>query len=224
MKIGVISEGHADRAVISNILIGITGIDINDIEPLRPIYNLDETDKAILNPQNFSSWSVVKEECESKELLKGFLAFEGQDFVVIHMDSAEASEYGVNRPNVPRSDEYCENLRKGIISQINAWFNDETLHNKILYAIAIEEIDAWLLTIYDKNESCSSATPKEKLSRVLRKTGLNSTSNYDNYLSLSKDFSKPKKVRKGNFPLYNCSLNAFCQEIITKVLPNLNSI
>lgn len=224
MKIGVISEGHADRAVISNILVGITGIDINDIEPLRPIYNLDETDKAILNPQNFSSWSVVKEECESKELLEGFLAFEGQDFVVIHMDSAESSEYGVNRPNMPRSDEYCENLRNEIISQINSWFDDETLHDKILYAIAIEEIDAWLLTIYDKNKSCSSATPKEKLSRVLRKNGINSTSNYDNYLSLSEDFSKPKKVRKGNFLSYNCSLNAFCQEVASKVLPNLNNV
>lgn len=224
MKIGVISEGHADRAVISNILIGITGIDINDIEPLRPIYNLDETDKAILNPQNFSSWSVVKEECESKKLLEGFLAFEGQDFVVIHMDSAESNEYDVIRPNMPKSDEYCENLRNEIINKINSWFDDETLHDKILYAIAIEEIDAWLLTIYEQNKSCLSATPKERLGRILRKYRIKSKSNYENYLSLSEDFSKQKKVSKGNFLSYNCSLNAFCQEVSSKVLPKLNNL
>lgn len=221
MKIGVISEGHADRAIITNILIGITGIDINDIEPLRPIYNLDETDKAILNPQNFSSWSVVKEECESKQLIEGFLALEGQDFVVIHIDSAESSEYGVERPKEPKSDLFCKNFRNNIINQINNWFNDATLHEKILYAVAIEEIDAWLLTIYEKKNSCYSANPKERLSRVLSKTGLNSTSNYKNYLKLSDDFSKTRKVKKGNFLSYNCSLNAFYQEVVIKVLPNI---
>jgi len=221
MKIGVISEGHADRAVITNIIMGATGIDISDIEAIRPIYNLDETDKAKVNPQNFSTWSVVKEECESRELIEGFLAFEGQDFVVLHIDSAEADEYGILRPD-RKSETYCKELRSLIIQQINTWL-DGGLSDNILYAVAIEETDAWILTIYDKVDSTKSAKPKEKLGRILGKIGINSTSNYANFLKLSKPLSKQKEIKKGKFLNYNSSLNAFYEEIQAKVLPKLNN-
>lgn len=219
MKIGVISEGHADRAVITNILTGLTGLDQSDIEAIRPIYNLDETDKALVNPLTFSSWTVVKEECEKRELLDGFLAFEGQEFVVIHIDTAEAEQYGVKRPN-KKDANYCENLRQLVIQEINTWLKDD-LSSEILYAVAIEEIDAWLLTIYEQGDTTISTKPKEKLSRILNKKDINATSNYDNYLILSKPLSKKKEIERGKFLTYNCSLNAFFEEIKSKVLPKL---
>jgi len=219
MKIGVISEGHADRAVITNIITGITGIDKSDIEAIRPIYNLDETDKAIVNPKSFSTWSVVKEECVSRELIDGFLAFEGQDFVVIHLDSAEADQYGISRPE-KNSESFCLELRGLIIEQINTWLNED-LSDSILYAIAIEEIEAWILPIFDKNDSVKSAQPKEKLDRICGKLGLDSTSNYANFLALSKPLSKTKEIRKGRFLSYNCSLNAFYEEVQEKVTPKI---
>lgn len=89
MRIGVISEGHADRAVILNILVGVLKIDSSDVISLRPIYEKDETDKALNNPLTKSSYSVIKEECESKNLIDGFLSIEGQDFIVIHIDTAK---------------------------------------------------------------------------------------------------------------------------------------
>jgi len=219
MKIGVISEGHADRAVITNIITGITGIDKSDIEAIRPIYNLDETDKAIVNPKSFSTWSVVKEECVSRELIDGFLAFEGQDFVVIHIDSAEADQYGINRPD-KKSESFCIELRDLIIQQINTWLNED-ISDSILYAVAIEEIEAWILPIYDKNDSAKSAQPKEKLDRICGKAGLNSTSNYKNFLDLSKPLSKTREVQRGKYLSYNCSLNAFYKEVCEKVLPKI---
>jgi hypothetical protein len=219
MRIGVISEGHADRAVITNIITGITGINQNDIEALRPIYNLDETDKAILKPENFSSWSVVKEECKNRELIEGFLAFQGQDFVVIHMDSAEAEEYGVRRPD-RNSKLYSKELRNLIIEQINTWL-DVDLSDSILYAIAIEETEAWILTMYEKRDTAKSAKPKEKLGLILGRLGKNSVSNYDNFDNLSKPFLKKKNVTKGNFLSYNYSLSAFYEEVQDKVLPLL---
>jgi hypothetical protein len=219
MKIGVISEGHADRAVITNIISGLTEMDRNNIEAIRPIYNYDETDKALIDRNTFSTWSVVKEECEKRELIDGFLAFEGQDFVVIHIDTAEAELYGIKRPN-KASKTYCEELRELVVKQINAWLKNE-ISDQILYAIAIEEIDAWILTIYDQNDSTTSAKPKEKLSRVLGKKGINSTSNYDNYLFISKPLSKNKEIRQGNFLKYNCSLKAFFDEVKAKVIPKL---
>lgn len=218
MRIGVISEGHADRAVIENILVGLTGLDKSSIIAIRPIYSLDETDKANKDPKTFSSWSVVKEECEKRELIDGFLAMEDQDFVVIHIDTAEADLYGVKRP--AKSSTYCENLRLLVIDEINSWLK-ENISDQILYAIAIEEVDAWILTIYEKKDSTSSTSPKEKLSRILGKKGVNSTSDYDNYLKLSKPFSKEKEIKKEKFLDYNCSLNAFFEEIKTKVIPKL---
>lgn len=221
MKIGVISEGHADRAVIENIIVGLTGLDRNDIEAIRPIYNTDETDKALISTKTFSTWSVVKEECEKRELIDGFLAFEGQDFIVIHIDTAEAELYGILRPE-KKSKTYCEDLRGLVIQQINKWLKQD-LSAEILYAVAIEETDAWILTIYDQNDSTSSAKPKEKLSRVLGKKGIDSSSNYDNFLSISKPLSKEKQIKQGDFLSYNCSLNAFFEEVKSKVIPKLES-
>lgn len=218
MKIGVISEGHADRAVIENILKGLTKLDSSDIIALRPIYNLDETDKAHRSALTFSTWSVIKEECEERELIDGFLSIEDQDFVVIHIDTAEADQYGIIRP--VKSSTYCEDLRSLVVDEINSWLKDD-ISDQILYAIAIEEIDAWVLTIYDKRDSTSSTSPKEKLSWILGKNSVNSTSSYDNYLKLSKPLSKNKEIKKEKFLDYNCSLNAFFEEIKTKVIPKL---
>jgi len=215
MRIGVISEGHSDRAVIANIIFGIAGIDSSDIEALRPLYLLDETDKALRPPETFSSWSVVKEECENRELIDGFLAIDGQDFVIIHLDSAESAQYGVNRTANKLE------LRDLIIRQINSWLKNQH-SDSILYAIAIEETDAWILTIYEAKDSTTTIRAKERLSRVLGKNQVNSSPTFDNYLILSKPFRKSKNVKQGGYLSYNHSLEAFCKEIETKVLPKLS--
>jgi len=219
MKIGVICEGHADRAVITNIITGITGLDRSNILALRPTNKSDETDKAFKNPKSISSWSVIKEECEKKELINEFLAIEGQDFVVIHIDTAEAGSYGVNSPN-KKSDNYCENIRSLVVGKINDWLVTD-LSKSILYAVAVEEIDAWVLTIYEQGDSSKPANPKKQLSRVLAKKDLDSTSNYNNYLILSNPLSKQREITKNNYLSYNCSLKAFHDEVKTKVLPLL---
>ncbi|MCD6066185.1 MAG: hypothetical protein K0S33_1011 [Bacteroidetes bacterium] len=221
MRIGVISEGHADRAVIENVIIGATGIDRSDIQALRPIYNMDETDKALNNPLTKSTWSVVKSECEQRTLIDGFLAVEDQDFVVIHIDTAEAEEYGISRPGKSGKN-YCSELRKRVVEKINVWF-DADITNQILYAIAIEEIDAWVLTIFDKSDSTKSAKPKEKLSYILKKSGTKSTSDYSTYNSLSKPLSKPKEITKNKYLSFNCSLMEFYEEVCTKVIPKLEA-
>jgi len=219
MEIGVISEGHADRAVITNLLSGILGIDTSSVKALRPIYTLDETDKSLLDEATFSTWSLVQKECEQRELIDGFLAFEGQDFIVIHIDTAEAGQYGIARPH-KKSENYCEELRSLVIDRINTWLKDD-LSASILYAVAIEEIDAWVLTIYDKSDSTTTITPKEKLSRTLGRKGINSSSTYDNFLDITKPFKKRKDITRGRFLSYNYSLRLFVEELETKVLPKL---
>ncbi|MDQ6757063.1 MAG: hypothetical protein M3004_09010 [Bacteroidota bacterium] len=217
MRIGVISEGHADRAVISNILAGTIKIDFSDIMPLRPIYEKDETDKALFNPRTKSSYSVIKEECESKELIDGFLAVEGQDFIVIHIDTAEADRYGVIRPN-KNEIKYCEKLRQKVIDQINFWLGDDYT-SKILYAVAIEEIDAWVLTIYEDRDSTLVVDAKKKLNRILAKKGIKYNHNpFDYYVAISKPLSKKKDLDARNYMKNNCSLLLFIEEIKSKIV------
>lgn len=219
MRIGVLSEGHADRAVIVNLITGLTGLDVDDIEAIRPIDTYDETDKARKDPKTFSSWTVVREECQTRELIDGFLSLQGNDFVAIHLDSAEADEYGVTRPI--KGPNYCIELRDLVITEMIKWFGED-ISESILYAIAVEEIDAWLLTIHEPRDSTTSATPKEKFSRLMSKKGIDSTSDYANYLKLSKPFTKTREITRGKFLSYNCSLEAFYNEVREKVLPRLD--
>ena len=218
MRIGIISEGHTDRAVIVNLIIGLVGLDSSDIEPLRPIYLKDETDKAANNPLTFSNWSIVKEECETRELIDGFLQIDGQEFVIIHIDTAEAELYGITRPD-KKSNSYCRDLYVLVREKIVSWLGEEK--NEIICAIAIEEIDAWVLTIFDGRMTCKLPNPKKTLIQVLNKKSINSSPTYDNFLALSDPFSSKKKLVKGGYRNLNCSLNFFCNEIENKVIPAL---
>lgn len=222
MRIGIISEGHADRAVILNIIKGITGLDDSDIKAILPIRSLDETDKAkIKAKEEFGGWSSVKNECEKGTLIDEFLSIEGQDFVVIHLDTAECHEYGVQRPN-KKENEYAKKVIDLVIKQINSWLG--AIDKKsFLYAIAVEETDAWILPIFESKDSATSYKAKEKLASVLSKKNLNSTSSYNNFLILSKPFLNSKAVNKGKFLDYNYSLKAFVDEVKTKISPRLHN-
>lgn len=218
MQIGVISEGHADRAVIKNIIVGLTGIDSNDIIAIRPSYLKDETDKAAEKDNTTSSYSIIKKECEEKELLEGFLATEGQDFVAIHIDTAEADRYGVDRPQRKSNANYCEELREAVITEINKWLAVD-LSDSILYAVAIEEIDAWILALYEDGSSAKYIDPKKRLNIVLNKKGVKFIQDpFDYYSSLSRDFKKPKVIGDKKVLATNCSLRLFCEEVVAKVV------
>jgi hypothetical protein len=141
MRIGVISEGHTDRAVIANLLIGLKNLDSNDIKSIRPDYSKDETDKVYSHAKTaFSTWSIVKEECEKRTSIEQFLSIEDQ-FVVIHIDTAEAEDYGIIRPDKNDPD-YCSKLRTLVMEKIEEWIKPPKI-DALLHAIAIEEIDAW---------------------------------------------------------------------------------
>jgi hypothetical protein len=218
MRIGIISEGHADRAVITNILIGHQEIEKDHIIPLRPSLTTDETDKAHIAAEAFSSWTVVKKECEERELIDAFFAFEGQDYIIIHLDTAEADQYGVDRP--AKTETYCEELYLLVREEIAKWLEGNYLDN-ILHAIAIEETEAWLLPIFQSRDSTGLANPKKQFDRILGKQKIDTTSNYDNFLKISKPLSKGKEIKKGKYLEYNCSLKAFLEEINEKIISKI---
>lgn len=221
MRIGVISEGHSDRAVIMNVIVGITGLDYSDIIPLRPIYAKDETDKALNDPKTKSSYSVIQEECEERNLIDDFLAIEEQDFIVLHIDTAEADRYGVERPDKKEAT-YCEDLRNLVIQKMNSWLSID-LSNQTLYAVAIEETDAWVLTLYEEGDSTKYVDAKKRMGSLLSKKGIKFIHDpFDYYSKISKSFSKKKHISNEAITSQNCSLFLFCKEIEAKVLPKMH--
>lgn len=210
MRIGIIAEGKGDLAVVENIIKGITGYDDTNFHHLRPSDEFDETDLGRDDPTR-STWSMVKKECLERKSMAYFLSLEDSKYVVIHLDTDKAQDYKVDIPK--RDKEFCTNLRLNVVTKIKEWLNQEFL-GKILFAVAVDEIDAWLLTIYGKQKD-TSILPNAKgtLSYLLNKKNINTTSNYNNFKKISKPFSKKKEVQAGDFLTKNCSLRFFYEEI-----------
>ena len=210
MRIGIISEGKGDLGVIDNILKGITNLDTSNFVHIRPSDDFDETDLG-LEDRSRSTWSLVRKECIEGDAITDFLNLENSKYVVIHIDTDKAQEFEVIIPT--RDKNFCETLRERVVEKIKEWL-DGRFTGKIFYAIAIEEIEAWLITIFKKTtDSSVSPNPKKGLEFILNKSSMNTSSTYQNYKFLSKPFSKTKEIQVGKFLEMNCSLRLFYEEV-----------
>lgn len=218
MQIGIISEGHSDRAVIANLFTAATGIDRSSLKSLRPILKTDATDRAAAKDQlEFSNWTLVRKECLERELIDEFLSLEGNDYIIIHLDTAEAEEYEVRRPIKDKN--YALNLRTIVVEKIQEWLKVKGWPkgidpNSVLYAVAVEETESWLLCIYwNSKDTSSSVKPKEKLNHILSQKKIDSSIDYQNYIELSKLFAKHRDIIKGRYLDRNASLALFYAEL-----------
>ncbi|WP_316824718.1 hypothetical protein [Pedobacter miscanthi] len=216
MKIGIIAEGHSDRAVISNLLQGILGIEGNDILAILPINGLDETDLANLPKEYFGGWTSVRRECHEREFINPFFERTGENFIVVQIDTAESAQFGVKQPT--KDDDYCDIIRTTIISKIRDWMGED-IGDKLLHAIAVEETDAWILTLLETRDSSKSADPKKKLERLKGFKIGKMKPDFKLYSEYSQEFKSATKKQLLTFRSRNRSLDAFCTEIETKALP-----
>lgn len=226
MKIGLIAEGRSDLAVLKNILKGCLNIDSSDILALVPEFNLDETDLAIMDKDQYSNWSIVKKSCLDKTKINDFLhSFDESRIIVIQIDSAERTlaGYDVTEPHKNKMDiiENSKTVRNNIVKRIQQWLDNENL-DKMFYAVCIEEIEAWVLTLYsDEKETAKFNDPKKELDRILNSSLKPNQKNilkekaYPKYLKLSSDFKKKKELNK--CVEKNISLKEFIDSL-TKVL------
>lgn len=225
MRIGIIAEGPADLAVVTNILRGTLGVSQHEVQPLRPDLYLDETDLARV-ADRFGNWAIVRQECQAGTKIADFMASpvdDGPRMVVIQIDTAEAHLYGVERPTKERADSgaYADELRARVAATICDWL-DERWHRACCHAIAIEEIDAWVLTVWEPGrDSAISANPKQRLTRVWsdkvsdkdrrRLTAFKARSEYDLFDELSKALREGGELRRAGQD--NRSLAAFVASI-----------
>lgn len=226
MRIGIIAEGPADLAVVTNVLIGALGVSRHEVQPLRPDLYLDETDLHTQAEGRFSNWELVRHECRAGSKIADFMASpidDGPRYVVVQIDTAEAHLYDVTRPDKPARDlaEFADLLRTRVVDQILTWL-DPAWHPVTAFAVAIEEIDAWVLTVWEPGrDSVSGGDPKQRLQREWsarvsekdrrRLTALKTRSEYGLFDELSKDLRKPKQLQR--FARDNLSLLRFIESL-----------
>lgn len=185
MKVGIIAEGPSDVAVLRNILKGKLNLDRKDVLPIRPELAEDETDLAApgrggayqeQSEQERSNWLFVLRECEARESIESFLdsPLEEERLVVVQIDTAEAhlTGYDVARPADRKARTYCDELRQRVVDKINALLGPE-LAERVRHAVAVEETDAWVLTIHDRErqDTSSRGDPKKRLDFLLQEKG-----------------------------------------------------
>lgn len=202
MAYGIVAEGKSDIAVLINILKGSLNIDRSEIIPLVPQLEYDETDLGQMPPEAFSNWTLVKKQCIEKGAILPFLdnPFDEHPVLIIQIDTAECEDigYDVVRPQKSGNPNYSDTLRNLVVQKIKDWHQMED-DSQILYAICIEETDAWILTAYSNSNTSKYPNPKAKLDKELnrvltgkdRKT-LSDKNSLRKHDVLSKSFRKQK--------------------------------
>lgn len=221
-SIFLFAEGRADLAVLENVLYGALPGEELEFRYMLPELDFDETDKAHLDPNSFSSWTVIKKEClEKNKLTAAAMLASDQDLIVLHIDAAERHrpDFGFDHLAEPRDAEDCAAIACGVTLQMSEWLAPCAIE-KLIFAVAVNETDAWLLAHYDdqrKKDSGAVRSPKERLRDFLCTSDKKWEKIYSfqnqkhQYHELSKPLKKPKDLRRA--AQRNVSLKMFLQSI-----------
>jgi hypothetical protein len=150
---GLICEGITDQIVIRNLLIANfqnPDLFVTELQPLQ-----DATNE---NRSTDGNWHKVFQYCESQHFRD---AFQGCDYVVIHLDSdvflsGELPEkYRLQIQTTDSVETIIEKITDILKIAIGKSFYED-YQNKIVFAIAVHEVECWLLPIYYPNDNSKS--------------------------------------------------------------------
>lgn len=225
MEVGIVAEGISDFAVIRNILQSLK-IDDACIHSLLPsVSGYDNTDlSSKIKQTGFSNWLLVKDFCQN-ETVSLFFELHEESLLIVQIDTAECSDLGYDVPRPDTNDpDFISKLLELITEKVNSWLPDN-FHNKTVLAIAIEETEAWILTMepFNKSDTDKIPCPKETMDhlvpRKIRQSDINrffrSNNTFDKYDFLSKPMRRSKKLDAG--AEQNYSLKAFIQQLKEKI-------
>jgi hypothetical protein len=205
----MVTEGESDQAVIDAILSGF--FDDFDLvttinHPLR-----DVTDKG----RATGGWGNLREYCKSQAFQK---IFQTSRYVVIQIDTDVSEEFGVTQRH-EGAEISLEMLIERTISKIIEWIGPEfytLVQDRILFAIAVHQIECWLLPIYFTDKKRSKTTNCiDTLNQVLpQREGFSiHAKEYCYYEKMSKHFLKRKQLLQ--YVPRNPSLHTFVQQLET---------
>lgn len=207
---GIISEGVTDQVVLDHILWAFTGDKDLDIRPLQP------------KPNETGNWDKVFSYCQSDDF-KGAFGF--CDFVIIQIDTdfmhiGEVPERYKMNLNELSVEEIVTCFREKLIALIGIDFY-KMYENQIIFAIAVNEIECWLLPIYfptQKKKAAKIVNCIETLNQVLpQKEGFYlKDKKIDYYEIMSKHF----KHHLSTCVKQNTSLRLFIEDMSHKLSNN----
>lgn len=214
---GLIAEGVTDHVVLENILIGYFNdfdLVVRQLQPLR-----DATDEL----KGFGNWYNVFEYCKSSVFKDAFIQ---NDYFVIQIDTDCAHEKHYDVP--PVHGESTEQFIERVIAKFEGLFRDsfgdefyESHKERILFAIAVDEIECWLLPLYyNDNNRSSTKNCLFKLNREVAKKNkkliiIPDNKDFDVYDKLSKPYMKQKMLNT-SYP-QNPSFNYFMEHYLQSI-------
>ena len=215
---GIVAEGVTDQTVIESILFGFCENKNLQVDPLQPIE--ENREKA--------GWTQVLEYIKTQDF-KG--AFDFRDYVVIQLDSdvfeTDQVGEGLYRLHISQSnvEEKVDLIRKLLISTIGEEFYVQKAA-QILFAIAVGEVECWLLRIYFPTKKAKAGKTSgciKTLNDGLKEAGADfyiDLKNRDYYRIMSKSFQK--RVQLLSYSKLNSSLSIFLKELEEKVVEAKN--
>lgn len=195
MRAGIVAEGRGDLGILTRILKGALGLDLDEIVFLRPEFDVDETDTFAMVAAQRSNWALVLDECRDRGRVREFFEAptDEERILVVQIDAAECGLPGfdVVRPGPADIALLCERIERTVLG----WMEDEYA-DRLCVAVAVEETEAWVLPLYlDAPDTCVFTDPKARLTRALNHP--NAMSERDRKrLFMRSEFERMREVAK----------------------------
>jgi hypothetical protein len=172
MRAGIVAEGRGDLGVLTRILKGALGLDLDQIEFLRPEFDVDETDTFAMGAAQRSNWARVIDECRDRRRVREFFEAPTDEVrvLIVQIDAAECGLAGfdVARPSPADVERLCERIERTMLGWMEGQYADRTC-----FAVAVEETEAWVLPLYlDAADTCAFTDPKARLNRALNRSNV----------------------------------------------------
>ncbi len=229
MRVGIISEGKEDFGVLKNIFRAF-GFDGSEIIPIRPSLNTDATDKH-QNQQTIGTLQGVKNACIGKDGKRPdfdkLMSQEDMKYIVVQIDTAEIDrqDFTFVKPKKENNLNYATELRTSVIDLINNWLSNN-YSEQLLYAVTIEELESWCLTIFENGNTVYLENLKQRLQNHLQRKNLSPkdlkchpTKNRNLYFEAftqKSNFHKLKNLK--HYATQNQSLSDFILSIEQKLI------
>lgn len=208
MTIGIIGEGISDFYTLRSILQGFTGDKAFTPAQLQP------------KGKEPAGWTRVFDYCGSSDF-RGAFAF--NDFIVVQIDTDFLHHDGL--PDKYKLNNVQELSSAQVLQQMQAWLTEaigtefyEANQNKIIFAIAVEQIECWFLGIYYSDKRAGKTTQcLNTLNQALKKKeGFTIDEKQEKYYDkIASPFRKRKDLMQHS--AHNESFHAFIEELSQKL-------
>ncbi len=216
LTISIIAEGPTDYVVLTHVLTSFTEDKNILFTPLQP-------KRADDGEWGSGNWDKVFKYCSSDDFKKALI--DTHNFVVIQIDSdwllgdSVPKEYRVDGIAQMNPLEVVSVIRDLLISQIGLDFYNK-YHNRIVFAIAVDSIECWFLSIYFPKGNVKAAKHTnciDTLNKPLyKKEGFYiDAKDLKVYREICKNFKKKDDLL--NYSKPNDSFRVFIEELANKL-------